>query len=207
VATIGTLAKELGRTVERIGREDLDTYAIAACASRDISVDDPRLSPAEAVDVLARAILAYVDGAEPQSFSWRHVDGPPSAPAEPGTEANLSWKAFCAGCAWIKAFIDRTRHLPGGIELDGVCLGIGSFYRAVCESFDRLRNQHTPVKVAFRPGSQIPAIADSIAHRTERGYRGWVIHKPDLDVTNLLELTRLQTWTLKPAKFATFPTG
>jgi hypothetical protein len=58
-----------------------------------------------------------------------------------------------------------------------------------------------PATVSIQGGAQVPSIADAIAEETERGYRGWVIHKPDLRTDELLELTRLQTWTIKRATF------
>jgi hypothetical protein len=31
------------------------------------------------------------------------------------------------------------------------------------------------------------------------GYKYWIVHKPDLDMTKLVATTRMQLWTLKPA--------
>ena len=201
VAPVGMVAKQFDRAVTRIDLADLQDYAAAACASRDILTDDPRLSPAEAVDVLVRANLAFADGAEPKHLDCRHIDGPVELPVENESETEVSWDGFHAGCVWVRSSIERTGHLPAQVELDGVRVGIGTFYRAACESFELLAHQNAPPKVTLRPGSQVPAIAEPIARRTERGYRGWVTHKRDLDTTNLLKLTRLQTWTLKPATF------
>lgn len=201
VATVGTLAKELGRSAERIDLDSLRDYAAAARASQDIQTDDPRLSPAQAVGVLARAILAFADGAQPKSFPCPHIDGPVAMPVQDEAQSTVPWGTFRTACAWVSQFMERTGHLPAQVELNGVNVGIGSFYRAACESFDVLARGQVLSQVTLPPGLQVPAIAEPIARRTERGYRGWVIHKPDLDTTNLLELTRLQTWTLKPATF------
>ncbi len=34
------------------------------------------------------------------------------------------------------------------------------------------------------------------------GYRTWPVHKPDLDMSRIVEFTKLQLWTLKPARAA-----
>jgi hypothetical protein len=201
VATVGMLTERCGRVAERIALEDLRDYAADNCSGSDISVDDPRLSPAQAVDLLVRAILAYADGTKPESFSCRHIDGPTATPVGHSSETKVCWKTFLAACVWVRSFIERTGCVPAQIELDGVRVGLGSFYRAACESFVTLGSQHRPAEVTLLPGPQVPAIADTIARRTERGYRGWVIHKCGLETTKLLQLTRLQTWTLKPATF------
>jgi len=31
------------------------------------------------------------------------------------------------------------------------------------------------------------------------GYKGWPVHRPDLDMSRIVEFTKLQLWTLKPA--------
>jgi len=30
-------------------------------------------------------------------------------------------------------------------------------------------------------------------------YKDWIVHRPDLDMAHLVELTRMQLWTMKPA--------
>ena len=42
-------------------------------------------------------------------------------------------------------------------------------------------------------------VADDIAAYAAKAIGGWVIHPDDMDLTRLLEQTRLQCWTLKPA--------
>jgi hypothetical protein len=32
------------------------------------------------------------------------------------------------------------------------------------------------------------------------GYKTWPVHKPDLDMSRIVEFTKLQLWTLKPAR-------
>jgi hypothetical protein len=31
------------------------------------------------------------------------------------------------------------------------------------------------------------------------GYKSWPVHRPDLNMSRIVEFTRLQLWTLKPA--------
>jgi hypothetical protein len=108
---------------------------------------------------------------------------------------------FRSGCEFVQSFIDGAGQLPAAIEFGETRVGIGSFYRAACKELLALAAQQTPERVNFRSGPQIPSIADAIAADTKGGYRGWVIHKRDLEVAKLLELTRLQTWTLKRATY------
>ncbi len=199
VVSVGALRQQFGGEAERIALGDLLDYAGAALSVADIPTDDVRLSPAQAVDVLTRAILSLAGGVSLSGLALRHVDGPISMPAELESTVSCPWDAFRSGCEFARSFIDRTGQLPAAIDIDGATVGIGSFYRAACESLMAVASGRTPVEVQLRMGPQIPAIAETIARRTAAGYRGWVIHKPDLETTRLLELTRLQTWTLRPA--------
>jgi hypothetical protein len=199
VVPVGALEEQFGRVAERISEDELLNYAAEACNAEDILTDDTRLSPAEAVDVLIQAILTWSDDVRPGEFALRHIDGPETMPPVNEAVDSVSWVAFRSGCGLVKSFIKRTGQLPASIDIGGTTVGIGSFYHAACESLLALAAQQTPQRLALRSGPQIPTIADTIALRTERGYRGWCIHKPDLQVTKLLELTRLQTWTLKRA--------
>jgi len=45
------------------------------------------------------------------------------------------------------------------------------------------------------PKTNEKAIIDEI-----RGYKSWPVHRLDLDMTKIIEKTRLQLWTLKPAQ-------
>jgi hypothetical protein len=120
-------------------------------------------------------------------------------PPEIKASISVDWETFIKGCEYVESFIDRFVQLPASVDISGTAVGIGSFYFAVCESFSALAAQNAPNQVVFRSCSQVPSIAETIAEQTARGYRGWVIHKRNLNTDNLLELTRLQTWTLKPA--------
>ena len=31
------------------------------------------------------------------------------------------------------------------------------------------------------------------------GFKHWIVHRPDLDMSHLVAMTRMQLWTLKPA--------
>ncbi len=199
VVPVGTLGRRYGGDPTHIAAAELLSYAEGAHNSPDIPADDARLSPAQAVDVLTQAIASLADGASLSALSIRHVDGPVSLPPDLVSGANCPWEAFRAACLNTRAYIDRTGQLPAAIDLGGTTVGIGSFCRGACEALLALAAGHTPTQVALRPGAQVPAIAEEIARETEAGYRGWVIHKPDLDTARLLELTRLQTWTLRRA--------
>jgi hypothetical protein len=99
----------------------------------------------------------------------------------------------------VTEFIDGHGNLPASLSLSGKEVGIGSFYRALCRAFSALASGADSRSLKIEACPQLPALADPIALSTEADFAGWVIHPEDLDTRRLLELTRLQTWTLRPA--------
>lgn len=199
VVPVGKLRETFGKTTRRIDRHGLYDYARSARESDDIETGDPRLSPAEAIDILARALPTLDHEGIPEAFDIRHVDGPTTLPSEAGRPGEISRDDLSSICHAVTSFIDRHRRLPSCLKVNGIDLGPGTIYSALCETFTASIDGNKAAGIQRRPCPQIPRIADEIASRVEADYRGWVIHKPDLDTSKLLELTRLQTWTLKPA--------
>ena len=87
----------------------------------------------------------------------------------------------------------RSSYLPASVEVAGAPVGIGTLFVAFAEA---LLGQDPATGPAEAP---YPPVADTIAAEAERGIRGWIIHPDHMDLTRLLEQTRLQSWTLKPA--------
>lgn len=202
VVPVGALSKRFMRVSDSIDHTTLLDYAKTACRAGEILVDDPNLSPAEAIDLMLQALLTSAKEARQETFVRRNVGAPLHTPPDHQHPLSLTWDEFSAMCENVHSFIARTGRLPAAVKVDKATIGVGGIYRAACQALVAQADRHTQHTVAIAPGPQTPAIADAISERTEAGYRGWVIHKSDLKTTKLLELTRLQTWTLNRATFS-----
>ena len=87
----------------------------------------------------------------------------------------------------------RSGYLPAAVTVGEQSVGIGTYFVALAEAIAGRSRVSGPANVPY------PAVADEIAAHAAKSISGWVIHPEKMDLTRLLEQTRLQCWTLKPA--------
>ncbi len=130
------------------------------------------------------------------------MPGPPAGPLEVPLPALL--RAARDGDARATA----TGAMPARLNL-GRDIGPNLFLQAARAALTALSAGTPPAMVPLaRPVSPAPepvpvgeetALAQRPAFRNMRFRNGWVIFPPDFEGQNVIELTRLQTWTGKPA--------
>jgi len=102
-----------------------------------------------------------------------------------------------------EAVISNEGVLPAYLDADnGVVAGTGSLLALFCELYlDKLSGE---LKDSYRLVSFDPYPRENEAAIIEavEGCKYWIVHRPDLDMSSLVEKTRLQLWTLKPAREA-----
>ena len=84
-------------------------------------------------------------------------------------------------------------YLPAAVTIEGESFGIGTYFVALAEAL------LGHVRVSGPPDAPYPAAAESVARDVARTIPGWIVHPDAMDLSCLLEQTRLQCWTLKPA--------
>ena len=89
--------------------------------------------------------------------------------------------------------IAKTGYLPATLVVGKQTLGLGTYFVALAEAL------LGRAKVSGPTDAPYPSIAESIAEEVGNSVPSWSIHPNNMDLTNLLEQTRLQCWALKPA--------
>jgi hypothetical protein len=188
---------------------DARQLAQATVDNETIRADNRLASPAETLDVIARAMLRLVDGGpRPTHLPLRRVLGPVEPP--PTLDRPLTVNAEVGLAVWreLVHHIAETGHLPASLAVDGVLIGPGPLLRAVTIAFLELDRGLASGQMTFQPGAEEPAIATWLAE--EQIYRqlpNWPPHLPDLRLDQLALHTRLQSWSLKPAVLVDWPFG
>jgi hypothetical protein len=95
--------------------------------------------------------------------------------------------AHCVGTA------SKGGYLPSTVTVSGTPVGISTFFVLIAST---LAGDPRPIAASVPAW---PPEADRIAAEVENTIQAWTIHPKDMDLTKLLEQTRLQCWTLKPA--------
>lgn len=167
---------------------------LVGAANGDIPTDNPRLSPAETVYLLAESLLA----GETRELTRRDVYGPieePSAQMKTSLEAD----ELEAMCKALIEYVEAHGHLPASLGTSNSSIGIGTFGRIAAAALLERDMGRSIAGTVTANGLQVPAIADAIVERVNDGFVHWPVHDPDMDTTRLLLHTRLQSWTIRPA--------
>jgi peptidoglycan/xylan/chitin deacetylase (PgdA/CDA1 family) len=200
VTTYRKLMELYGRHQETITRGDLRGIAAAALETKALA-PTADFSPAEAFAGLAGAVAAYgTTGRLPAGSAVAHALGPLELPpAEPDVRSATIQEAFDLARA-ANEEIGRTGMLPAFLKVGDARIGTGSLFALFADVFldlDAKRTRPTYDVPAFEP---YPRTHEARILAETEGYKTWPVHKPDLDMSRIAGFTRLQLWTLKPAR-------
>jgi len=166
-----------------------------------LQTDDWLASPAQALDLLARAILRMAQtDQKPNSIPLRTVLGPTLLPPILERPVSIGLKEMLEVCRKLVDFVSKNGQLPSSVIAGGVALGPGPILGTLARVFLGQDADQKPEKVTFQTGIEEPEIALRLAQ--EQVYEripGWPPHADDLNLNNIALHTRLQSWSLKPA--------
>ena len=90
-------------------------------------------------------------------------------------------------------------NLPSWLEIDDKRIGTGSLLALFSAVYldivtDKPAENYPVISFDTYPKENEEAIISGV-----RGCKTWPVHRLDLDMAHLVELTKMQLWTLKPA--------
>ena len=205
ITTYRHLMDVFGAQKETMTREELRVIAAAALRTNALAPTTD-FSPAEAFSGLARAIAAYDrSGGLPPDVETAHplgpVEMPPGQPEDSGTTpGGLSVEAVFALARSANETIERTGALPAALEAGGSGIGTGSLFALFSAVYIDLNAGKPGPAYAVRDFEPYPRAHEREIAGVVEGYKTWPVHRPDLDMSRIVEFTQLQLWTLKPAR-------
>jgi peptidoglycan/xylan/chitin deacetylase (PgdA/CDA1 family) len=186
---------------EWVWRDELRVAAGRALREKTLAPTGD-FSPAEIFAGLAISLDTYhKSGRLPRRLPVEHILGPMEMPpAAPGAGSLTLEEVFVLAEKADDFISRRLQALPPSLETGGARIGTGSLFAlfsAVFLDLDAGRTRPAYDVPAFEPYPRTneKGIVDEI-----EGYKTWPVHRPDLDMTRIVEFTRLQLWTLKPAR-------
>ncbi len=182
---------------------DAEVMALAASyvASGEIGASDPLASPAQALDLLARALPLHAKAGElPPRLPLRDVIGPDRCAAPLPEAVSVDIDAALALCRDLASSVERSGRIPAGLRVGEVEVGAGPLLLGLARTLTEMGRGVAPDWAVFLPGAEAPAGAISLAEGAiDRRLPGWPPHRRDLRLDRLREQTLLQTWSLRPA--------
>ena len=180
-------------------REELKAIAAATLEAKALAPTED-FSPAEAFAGLAQAITGYQEKeALPPSLDTVHPLGPPEMPLTQPEIGRVKLEGVYGLARAASEHIGQTGALPATLQAGNMRIGTGSLFALFSAVYIDLDSgkPHPEYDVSeFEPYPRTnePKIVGEV-----EGYKGWPVHRPDLDMSRIAESTKLQLWTLKPA--------
>jgi hypothetical protein len=181
-----------------------DLLAVARQVASEISfqrLNGMALSAADAFSLLTDAAAAYSRRSTlPATTSLTPLDGPArpfTPPAGTAPSGPLSWQAFIGAVSDVADF-DRTMHrMPDAIWIGTEAMSPADYLATLAGVVELIvTTGHPPAEVERRTGR---FTADQYVAEDSPALWSWPIFPPGFHAPHLMELARLQAWTLKPA--------
>ena len=160
-------------------------------------------SPAEQFSLLSDALSRAIRGGAkdaPEFSVPAPLLGPDgAAPAESGRHDPIAWPAFRDAVLDAQDFVHEQRRVPARVFIGPDPLPPADFLVAMAKTYlARTEPKQFPDSVTIPTGTKL-LTADHVARDTPNLYGGWIIHRSNFQAPHILEIARLQAWTLKPA--------
>ena len=181
------------------GRSYTPAQIAQMCASmadmvRHQQQDGVWLSPAEVYGLVVGCLAARArEERWPTTVRYRYADGPSEGPSGEVVARSLSLDDILGTCLYEDAYLDTYGAMPSQIQVGRNWLAPPDFVATVGMAMPRwLAGDTGDAPVA-------KGTMDEARHIPDRCSWDWVVFPPGFDGSPLLDMARLQAWTLKPA--------
>src|SRR5881394_469147 len=159
-------------------------------------------SPADQFELLAMTVGELIDGRKPGfPMKAKGLLGPDSPPPASPQNTHLDWFAFRDATRDIISFIKANQRVPSEVFICADAVPPADFLPGLAAVCDFHRKQgRLPLQEGVSIGQNLELLpARHVAKDTPGLFGGWIIHKEGFRAPKILEIARLQAWTLKPA--------
>ncbi len=181
-------------------------FQLAEKASKRLSyyeLGDVILSAAEAFGVIV-SIVSYYEkkGAFPSLIPVRFLLGPLSPPHKMTSSVEVSTDALLKVCGRLNQELNLKGAIPSSVEIEGYEVGPAALMKTLAKLTLMLREKpHLPQRMKIEPSEELPEIPEVDLETRVRRQWGWIIFPEGFSSEKIVELTLLQSWTWKPARF------
>lgn len=152
------------------------------------------VSAAEAFGVLVETAACVKErGGIADGLTGRYVDGPIARPSV-RESCEVTPDDFVAACARVSGELRLNDRVPSEVRVGGHVVGPAAFARAAARLLLRIAHGARPSRIGIEDRG-----LECESEVVEQGAFGWSIFPEGFSAPQLMELARLQAWTLKPA--------
>jgi hypothetical protein len=199
ITTFGHLMDVYGVQKESVTREELKEIAENAIRAGKI-LGGQDFSAAEAFASLAGAVVAFqAQGSLPEKMKVLRPLGPVEMPVSKPEVSRVTFPEVGELARLAGDHIRRTGFLPSALSLPGSRVGTGSLFALFCAVYLDMMSKNPKPEYDVPSFDPYPRTNEEAIVRALRELKPWPVHRPDLKMETIIQLTRLQLWTLKPA--------
>ena len=164
-------------------------------------LDSKAISPAEQFELLAMAMGELIDGKTVKyPLAAKGLTGPDSAPGSTGEGGQtIAWPAFRDAVVDVRDYLRAHGRVPARVFIGTDSVAPADFLGALAIAFQFEREQGKLPLHGVRLGKGLAVLTERHVAKDPTGHFDWVIHKADFRPAKILDVARLQAWTLKPA--------
>ncbi|MBA7538158.1 hypothetical protein ES705_30432 [subsurface metagenome] len=199
VTTFSDLMDRFSYQHDFINKKDLRNIATEIVEGKTIQIGE-YFSPAEVFAALVQSITECTQGKKiPKKLKRISPLGPMEMPPEIPEISNVSISQINEMASTAYSTIIDRGCLPSSLCIEDKCIGTGSLLALFSSVFldivsDNQKDSYEVIAFDPYPKENEDAIISEV-----EGYKDWIVHRTDLDMAHLVQLTKLQLWTLKPA--------
>lgn len=157
-------------------------------------------SLADQFELLTLAVSDRISHEPPRfPLAAKTLLGPDAPPPALASNAVISWPAFRDATFDVRNYLETEGRIPPRVFVGPDSFPPAAFLRGLAFVFDHWEKNHAfPSEVVLSPAPELLP-ARHVAKDTPGFFGGWIIHRAGFRAPKILEVARLQTWTLKPA--------
>lgn len=199
VTTISDLMERFSYQPDFILKKDLERVTARIVAERKVVYDDV-YSPSEVFYALSQSLHEFGQkGKLPGKLKRSSPLGPMVMPGEKPGLTSVSMEQVCELAGASSGIIFNRGYLPSELDLGTNSIGTGSLLHLFSSAYQDIiaKNERDTYEVISFDG--YPKENEEEIIGEVFSYKDWIVHRTDLDMSHLAEMTRMQLWTLKPA--------
>jgi hypothetical protein len=159
-------------------------------------------SVADQFELLASAVSRLIEGQKVKfPLAAKGVFGPDAPPPPANPEQRLPWLPFREAVLDVRDFVQSEQGIPARVFIGSDSVPPLDFLVAMAAAYEAHgKTGKFPEQEGVDLGKNTVLLpAGHVAEDTPGLFGGWVIHKAGFRAPKILEVARLQAWTLKPA--------
>lgn len=199
LTTYRELVERFAFQVDKISKDELRKIAERVLDENRVVIEE-LYSPAEIFAAFCVALNQFeAEGELPAEVAIRRPFGPLEMPAKEPEFDQISVKGIFDLSGKAEEYIENRGHLPALLSYEGQMIGTGSLLALFSELYLKIEDSKLSDLLSAIPFEPYPTVNKESIINGVAGCKGWPVHYEELDMSHLIEMTKLQLWTLKPA--------